>query len=44
MLTGKMVKLTPEERLVAIKKKTEIRDKFELNNCGDYSLIYPPKE
>lgn len=44
MLTGKKLKLTPEEREVAIRRKNEVRDKFELQNCGDYTLIFPPKE
>ena len=25
-------------------KKQEIRAKFELQNLGDYELIYPPQE
>jgi hypothetical protein len=44
MLTGKKLRYTAEERESLQKKKQEIRDKFESNNCGDFHLIYPPKD
>lgn len=44
MLTGKKTRLAPEEREIAIRKKQELRDKFELANLGNYNLIYPSSD
>lgn len=41
MLTGKKVKLTPEERDEKIRQRQEERDVYEKANLGKYKLIYP---
>lgn len=41
MLTGKKVKLTPEEREAKIEEKNEERELFEKDNLGKYKMIYP---
>ena len=43
MLTGKKVKLTPEEREEKIQENGADRDKFEKANLGRYKMIYPTK-
>ena len=44
MLTGKTIHLSVEERQEAIKKKQELRSKYEMNNLGGFELIYPPEK
>ena len=44
MLTGKKVKLTPEEKVQKIKEMDAQRNEFELANLGDFKLIYPTDE
>ena len=44
MLTGKKVKLTPEEKAQKIKEMDAQRNEFELANLGDFKLIYPTEE
>lgn len=44
MLTGKKIHWTPEEKQAMIQKKQEIRHKFEMQNLGDFELIYPPEK
>ena len=41
MLTGKKVKLTPEEKVQKIKEMEALRNQFEMTNLGDFKLIYP---
>ena len=36
-----MPRATQQEREELKKKKTRIKDKFEINNLGDYERIYP---
>jgi tubulin polyglutamylase TTLL6/13 len=43
MLTGKKVKLTPEEREERTKENMADRDNFEKENLGKYKMIYPTK-
>ena len=41
MLTGKKVKLTPEEKAQKMKEMDALRNQFEMANLGDFRLIYP---
>ena len=41
MLTGKKVKLTPEEKAQKVKEMDALRNQFEMANLGDFKLIYP---
>ena len=41
VLTGKKLKLTPEEKLEEIKKAQTKRDEWEKIHCGGYERIYP---
>lgn len=41
VLTGKKQKLTPEEKLLEIKKGQQRRDEFEAKNLGNYEKVYP---
>ena len=41
MLTGKKVKLTPEEREEKIQEHTRERDEYEKANLGKFRMIYP---
>jgi hypothetical protein len=40
VLTGKY-KIPLEEKEQMRAKKQRIKDKWEMNNCGDYECIYP---
>ena len=44
MLTGKKIKLTPEEKVQKIKEMDELRTEFEMANLGDFKLIYPTEQ
>ena len=41
MLTGKKVKMTPEEREEKVQEKLKERDEFEKANLGKFRMIYP---
>ena len=41
MLTGKKVRMTPEERETKIQENIAARDSFEQANLGKFKLIYP---
>lgn len=43
MLTGKNVRWTGEEKQLIKEKRLEIRNKYEMQNLGDFELIYPPQ-
>lgn len=36
-------RITMDEKELLKLKKNKLRDKFEKNNIGDFSLIYPPE-
>lgn len=44
MITGKRVQLSLDEKAQNQQKREEARSKYELQNLGGYSLIYPIKE
>jgi tubulin polyglutamylase TTLL6/13 len=41
VLTGKKVRITPEERQAAFEQAQKERDVYEAKHCGDYEKIYP---
>lgn len=41
MITGKKIKLTPEEREEIIQGHTREREDYEKNNLGKFRMIYP---
>ena len=41
VLTGKKIKLSPEEKQVAFENAQKQRDSWEAENCGGYTKIFP---
>ncbi len=44
MLSGKKVHYSVAEKQQILQKKQEIRNKFEMQNLGDFKLVYPPQQ
>lgn len=44
VLTGKKLKLTPEEKAEEIRKCIEKRDEYENANLGGFIKIHPPPD